>query len=129
LSTKEGRTKADKASEKLAYRLDEISRIARLDTKTIDNWEKEFPFLQAGQTAGGQKIFRQKDLAIILRIKELVEKKGLTLAGAKRKIEEEFGDRSKSPVHPDRMKKTLYQVREQLEEIKKSLAVNSLKKS
>jgi len=103
--------------EKLVYRLEEISRIAQLDPQVIDSWEKEFPFLQAGQTAAGHKIFRQKDLTIILRIKELLEKKGYTLAGAKRKIEEEFGTRSLSLVHPDHLKKTLLQVKEQLKEI------------
>jgi len=109
--------KSERIPEKLVYRLEEISRIAQLDPQVIAIWEKEFPFLRAGQTAAGHKVFRQKDLAIILRIKELLEKKGYTLAGAKRKIEEEFGTRTLSPVHPDHLKKTLIQVREQLKEI------------
>ncbi len=104
-------------AEKLVYRLEEISRMAQLDPQVIAIWEKEFPFLRAGQTAAGHKVFRQKDLAIILRIKELLEKKGYTLAGAKRKIEEEFGTRTMSPVHPDHLKKTLIRVKEQLKEI------------
>jgi len=109
--------KSERIPEKLVYKLEEISRIAQLDPQIIDSWEKEFPFLQAGQTAAGHKIFRQKDLTIILRIKELLEKKGYTLAGAKRKIEEEFGTKSSSTVHPDLLKKILIQVREQLKEI------------
>jgi DNA-binding transcriptional MerR regulator len=111
------RMKSERIPEKLVYRLEEISRIAQLDPQVIASWEKEFPFLRAGQTAAGHKVFRQKDLTIILRIKELLEKKGYTLAGAKRKIEEEFGTRTLSPVHPDHLKKTLIQVREQLKEI------------
>ncbi|MDH5386283.1 MAG: MerR family transcriptional regulator, partial [Candidatus Aminicenantes bacterium] len=61
--------KSDKAPEKLVYRLDEISRITNLDPKVIDTWEREFYFIHAGQTAAGHKIFRRKDLAIILRLK------------------------------------------------------------
>lgn len=110
-----------KFPEKLVYKLEEISRIAKLDPQIIDAWEKEFPFLQAGQTAAGKKIFRKKDLIIILRIKELLEKNGLTLAGAKRKIEEEFGTKTLSSVHPDRLKKVLFQVKEQLKDISDSL--------
>ncbi len=102
---------------KLVYKLEEISRLSQLDPKVIESWEKEFYFLNAGETGRGAKIFRKKDLVIILRIKELLEQEGLTLAGAKRKIEEEFGIKKSSHVHPDRLKKTLFRVREQLQDI------------
>jgi DNA-binding transcriptional MerR regulator len=113
--------KSENIREKLVFKLDEISRIAKLDPKVIENWEKEFYFIHAGQTAAGHKIFRKKDLAIILRLKELVEKQGLTLAGAKRRIEEEFGLKSSATVHSDRLRKALYDVREQLKDLAASL--------
>lgn len=113
--------KDEKGSNKLFLTLEEISRIAQLDPAIIEGWEKEFYFLHAGKTASGQKIFRKKDLAIILRIKELLDKSGFTLAGAKRKIEEEFGIKTPTSAHPDRLKKLLFQTREQLQEIANSL--------
>ena len=113
--------KSENIPEKLVYRLDEISRITQLDSKIIDNWEKEFYFLHAGQTATGHKIFRKKDLDIIQRLKELIDTQGLTLAGAKRRIEEEFGLKSSSSVHSDRLRKVLYDVREELKDIAASL--------
>ena len=113
--------KSENTPEKLVYKLEEISRIAQLDPKVIDNWEREFYFLHAGQTATGHKIFRKKDLVIILRLKELVDNQGLTLAGAKRRIEEEFGLKSSAAVHSDRLRKTLYDVREQLKDLAASL--------
>jgi DNA-binding transcriptional MerR regulator len=120
-------TKGEKIQDKLFYKLDEVSRMARTDPKVIERWEKEFPFLHAGQTGTGQKIFRQKDLEIILRLKELLLKDGLTLAGAKRRIEEEFGGKPSEPVHPDHLKKVLYEVREQLQVIASSLEKRSRK--
>ena len=108
-------------SEKLVYRLDEISRLAKVSSRTIDSWEKEFYFVHAGVTASGERIFRKKDLEIIIRLKELLENQSLTLAGAKRRIEEEFSLKTPVPVHPDRLKKVLFQVREQLKEIATSL--------
>lgn len=113
--------KSENIPEKLVYKIDEVSRITKLDPKVIDTWEKEFYFLHAGQTAAGHKIFRKKDLAIILRLKELVDTQGLTLAGAKRRIEEEFGLKSSVSVHSDRLRKALYDVREQLKDIAASL--------
>jgi len=119
--------KTEKSQEKLFYRLDEVSRIAQIEPKVIERWEKEFAFLHAGQAGGGQKIFRQKDVDVIVRLKELLLKDGLTLAGAKRKIEEEFGGRRAEPVHPDHLKKVLYEVREQLQAIASSLEKKSRK--
>lgn len=112
-------------TDKLVYRLEEISRISQLDQNVIESWEKEFYFLNAGETGTGAKIFRKKDLTIILRIKDLLEKEGLTLAGAKRKIEEEFGIKKSAHVHPDRLKKTLFRVREQLRDIVSTLGKQS----
>ena len=108
----------DKESgKKLVYRLDEVCRITKVPAKTIDAWEKEFYFLRAGKTASGKKIFREKDLMIITRLKALLEAEKLTLAGAKRQIEEEFGIKTPSPIHPEKLKKTLSHIRDQLKEI------------
>ncbi len=115
------KTPNGKIQEKLFYKLEEVSRLAGLDAKVIERWEKEFPFLRVGQTGSGQKIFRPKDLTIILRLKELLVKEKLTLAGAKRRIEAEFGQKPAEPVHPDRLKKLLSEVRDQLQEIATAL--------
>jgi DNA-binding transcriptional MerR regulator len=109
--------KSEKDPGKLFYRLDEVSRISELEPKVIERWEKDFPFLHAGQTGSGQKIFRQKDVDIILRLKDLLVKEGLTLAGAKRKVQAEFEGRSAEQLHPDRLKKTLVEVRAGLQDI------------
>jgi DNA-binding transcriptional MerR regulator len=107
--------------EKLVYSLEEVSRIARLKSDVINSWEKEFYFLHAGQTASGRKIFRKRDIDIIIRLKDLIENQDFTLAGAKRKIEEEFSIKTPAPVHPDRLKKVLIQVKEQLKDLVSTL--------
>jgi DNA-binding transcriptional MerR regulator len=118
---KENQSESGYVSEKLVYKLEEISRAARVTPRTIEAWEKEFYFIHAGVTATGERVFRKKDLDIIIRLKELIENQGLTLAGAKRRIEEEFSLKTPQAVHPDRLKKVLFQVREQLRELSSSL--------
>ena len=118
---KEKKKEEAAGSGKLVYRLEEITRIAKVSQDTVESWEKEFYFVHAGVTASGERIFRKKDLDIIIRLKELLENQGLTLAGAKRRIEEEFSLKSPASVHPDRLKKVLFKVREQLKEIASSL--------
>ncbi|MGD0781731.1 MAG: MerR family transcriptional regulator [Candidatus Aminicenantales bacterium] len=117
-----------KTTSKLFYRLDEVSRLTKVDAVTIESWEKEFPFLQPGLTGAGQKIFRAKDVEIIQRIKALLDGKSVTLAGAKRRIEEELGLRSATPVHPDRLKKTLLQVRDELASLVQELSAGPKKR-
>lgn len=102
---------------KLVYTLDEVLRRTKLDPAVLESWEQEFPFLCAGRTANGGRIFRAKDVAMILRIKELVSTRGLTLAGVRRRVEEEFGLRTPAAIHPEKLRKTLADVRDGLQEI------------
>jgi DNA-binding transcriptional MerR regulator len=113
--------KDDKAKSKLVYKLDEVSRLTGVDTATLSSWEEEFPFLSAGLTGGGEKFFRQQDVAIIARIKDLMAAKTLTMAGIKRRIEDEFGLARTNPVHPERLRKTLNNVRDELQDIVSAL--------
>lgn len=112
----------EETAGKLVYRLEEICRLTRLSPSTVESWEKEFYFINAGVTASGERIFRKKDLDIFIRLKELLEKEGLTLAGAKRRIEEEFSLKTPVPLHPDRLKKVLFQVREELKDLASSIS-------
>jgi len=121
MRTKENSKENEIGAGKLVYRLEEICRLTRISPQTVEAWEKEFYFIHAGITASGDRIFRKKDLDIIFRLKELLEKEGLTLAGAKRRIEEEFSLKTPVPLHPDRLKKVLFQVREQLKDLASSL--------
>ncbi len=105
------------APGKLIYKVDEVSRLTKVDAGVIESWEQEFPFLRAGRTGSGQRYFRPKDIEIIRRIRELVEEKTLTMAGIKRRVEEEFGLRPTGPVHPEKLKRALYDVRDELQDI------------
>jgi DNA-binding transcriptional MerR regulator len=118
----------DKAKKKLVYKLDETSRLTGVDVGTLAAWEEEFPFLSSGLTGNGEKFFRQQDVAIISRIKELMDTKTLTLAGIRRRIEEEFGLARSNPVHPERLRKALNSVRDELQDIVSALDKGRKKK-
>ncbi|MBN2207440.1 MAG: MerR family transcriptional regulator, partial [Candidatus Aminicenantes bacterium] len=111
------RNKANAPPAKLVYSLDEVLRRTKLSPSVLESWEQEFPFLCAGRTAKGEKIFRAKDVAMIRRIQELVATRGLTLAGVRRRVEEEFGLRTPPAVHPEKLRKVLTDVRDGLQEI------------
>ncbi|MBN2264871.1 MAG: MerR family transcriptional regulator [Candidatus Aminicenantes bacterium] len=116
-----GLFKDGKAKAKLVYKIDEICRLTGVDEATLAAWEEEFPFLSSGLTGSGQKFFRQQDVAVIARIRDLTAAKTLTLAGIKRRIEDEFGLSRSQPVPPEKLRKTLHDVRDELESIVSAL--------
>lgn len=107
-------------NRKLIFSLEEVCRLLKITPETVKEWEKEFPLFYAGQTAGGKQIYRQKDVMIILRIKELLGEGTLTNAGIRRKIEEEFGFKT-DKIPPERLYSALAQVKEELTEILRAL--------
>ncbi len=103
-------------NKKLVFTAEEVCRLIKITPETLKIWEEEFSLFFAGQTASGKMIYRQKDVLIILRIKELMEEKTLTTAGIKRKIEEEFGFKT-DKIPPEKLHSVLDQVKEELREI------------
>jgi DNA-binding transcriptional MerR regulator len=67
----------------------EVCELAQVQPYVLRTWELEFPDLGVTKTPGGPRMYRRADLDRVLRIKQLVFGDGLTLAGARRKIEEE----------------------------------------
>jgi DNA-binding transcriptional MerR regulator len=55
----------------------------------LRSWEAEFPGLGRPAASGGGRVYRRVDVELVLRIKDLVFVEGLTLAGARRRLEEE----------------------------------------
>ena len=53
----------------------------------LRSWEKEFPGIGVQKTQDSARLYRQSDVEQVLRIKELVFGEGLTLAGARRRLE------------------------------------------
>ncbi len=121
--------KDERVKTKLVYKIDEVSRLTGVDVATLSSWEEEFPFLSAGLTGSGEKFFREQDVAIIARVKELLASKTLTMAGIKRRIEDEFDLPRTNPVHPERLRKTLNNVRDELQEIVSELDGGKKKKT
>jgi len=81
---------ADVAIPKRAlFKASEVCEIANVQPYVLRSWESEFPNLGVAKSAGGPRTYRRADVERVLRIKQLVFSDGLTLAGVRRRIEEE----------------------------------------
>jgi DNA-binding transcriptional MerR regulator len=73
------------------FRQPEVCEIAQVQPYVLRSWEAEFPDLGVAKTEGGPRVYRRGDVERVLRIKHLLFVDGLTLAGARRKLQEEKG--------------------------------------
>jgi DNA-binding transcriptional MerR regulator len=73
------------------FKAPEVCEMAQLQPYVLRTWEAEFPSL--GKASGtGPRVYRRADVELVLRIKQLVFGEGLTLAGVRRRLEEEEDD-------------------------------------
>src|ERR1051326_3437612 len=78
------------AEEKRLYKIGEVCRIADVQPYVLRYWETEFAALAPNKSGGGQRLYTQREIDIILRIKQLLYSEGFTIAGAKKKLETEL---------------------------------------
>src|SRR5512136_2379706 len=74
------------SSDRLYYRIGEVSRITGLKPHVLRYWETEFKVIKPHKAGSLQRLYRRKDLDLILKIKKLLYEEGFTIAGAKKKI-------------------------------------------
>lgn len=74
--------------KKLYYKIGEACKLLDIQPYVLRYWETEFPELSPSKSKSGQRVYSEKELEIIRRIKGLLYDDGYTIAGAKKKLEE-----------------------------------------
>jgi DNA-binding transcriptional MerR regulator len=70
------------------YRAAEVCEMTGLQAYVLRSWEKEFPGIGVQRASDGPRLYRQADVDQVLRIKQLVFGEGLTVSGARRRLED-----------------------------------------
>ena len=71
------------------FKAAEVCDLVQVQSYVLRSWEAEFPSLGVAKTAGGPRVYRRADVEQVVRIKQLLLGEGLTLAGARRRLEAE----------------------------------------
>ncbi|HKY19953.1 MAG TPA: MerR family transcriptional regulator [Vicinamibacterales bacterium] len=103
------------------FKASEVCEIASVQPYVLRTWESEFPDLGVAKSGGGPRTYRRADVEKVLRIKQLVFSDGLTIAGVRRRIDEEappeYEEETAAPI-----KELLGRnAKERLSEVKKGL--------
>lgn len=119
------RQKPQLIPEKLYYKIGEVSQITGVEPYVLRYWESEFKIISPGRTNSKQRLYRRKDLELILEIKRLLYEEKFTIAGAKKKLQKMKTEQEKQlPLRfPDKKYyDALLRVRKDLEELHKFLS-------
>src|SRR5216110_1413088 len=104
------------ADEGRLYKIGEVCKLADVQPYVLRYWETEFPALAPNKSGGGQRLYTQREIDIILRIKQLLYSEGFTIAGAKKKLDLEIaspGGEVTQPA-PEGVSKALVDVKREL---------------
>ncbi len=72
------------------YKAGEVCELLHVQPYVLRSWEKEFPGIGVqGRSPDAPRLYRQSDVEHVQKIKQLVFGEGLTVAGARRKLEAE----------------------------------------
>ena len=109
--------------KKLYYSIGEVSKITDLKQYVLRYWETEFKQLNPNKNKAGNRTYRQKDIDLILDIKNLLYKEKFTIEGARKMLSQpqnnvkEIVKEEKKVVVSGIDKKTLTKIRSDLKSI------------
>ena len=103
--------------EKLYFKIGEVARIVGVKPYVLRYWETEFSILTPGKTRSKHRLYRRRDVELLLRIKDLLHTRRFTIEGARKRLREESG----SPEAPSQATGAMAEIRESLVRIRDSL--------
>lgn len=72
---------------KLYFRIGEVAKIAGIKPYVLRFWESEFGGLGPKKSGTGHRLYRRKDVELVLEIKRLLYDKRFTIEGARKVLE------------------------------------------
>jgi DNA-binding transcriptional MerR regulator len=73
--------------DRLYFKIGDVARICGIETYVLRFWETQFPQLKPNKSGTGQRLYRRRDVELVLEIQRLVHKEGYTISGARHALE------------------------------------------
>ena len=96
--------------DKLFFRIGEVCKIVEIEAFVLRFWETEFPNLAPQKSKSGHRVYKRKDIEMVLRIKELLYERGYTIAGCRKQL-------ARLRMPKAEREKVLYQIRRELQDL------------
>jgi DNA-binding transcriptional MerR regulator len=111
--------------EKIYFKIGEVSEIVGVEPYVLRYWETEFDLLKPSKAPSKHRLYKKRDVELLLDIKRLLYTEGFTIDGARKKLKEtkkEEKDQLKLPLSEQKYKSALIKIRKDLESLRKLLS-------
>ena len=105
--------------DKLYFRIGEVSDLVGVEAYVLRYWETEFPAVGPKKSGTGHRMYRRKEVELLLKIKHLLYEKKYTIEGARQYLSESKKTKRKPSVRSEQ--RELFSS-DALPEIRKELA-------
>jgi DNA-binding transcriptional MerR regulator len=84
--------------DKLYFRIGEVAKLAGIKPYVLRFWESEFHGLGPKKSGTGHRLYRRKDVELVLEIKRLLYDRRYTIEGARKVLESKPRKQSHQPA-------------------------------
>ena len=74
-------------ANKKYFTIKEVSTICKVEPHTLRYWEKQFNTIFSIHRSGNRRLYQQKDIINLIKVKNYLKEEGMTIKGAKIKLE------------------------------------------
>ena len=117
--------KTDVLPDKLYFKIGEVSEIIGVEPYVLRYWETEFPALKPSKSRSQQRMYRKRDVELLIEIKRLLYDEMYTIAGAKKQLTKSGEKSPSSQLHLElpepRDSETLRKVEKELHDLMKAV--------
>ena len=116
---------ASSLPDKIYFKIGEVSEIVGVEPYVLRYWETEFDLLKPSKAPSRHRLYKKKDVELLLDIKRLLYTEGFTIEGARKKLKEvkkEEKDQLKLPLSDQKYKTALAKIKKDLESLRRLLS-------
>jgi DNA-binding transcriptional MerR regulator len=114
--------------DKLYFKIGEVAELTGVKPHVLRYWESEFSIFRPIKSKSNQRLFRRKDIELVLLIKDLLHRRRLTIAGAKKVLSSKSTEGEGEPLTPLQSaqdRQLLQEIRSDLVRLRNSLETPS----
>jgi DNA-binding transcriptional MerR regulator len=111
--------------DKIYFKIGEVSEIVGVEAYVLRYWETEFDLLKPSKAPSRHRLYKKKDVELLLEIKRLLYAEGFTIEGARKRLKDsrkEEKGQLKLPLADQKYKNALVKLKKDLESLRKALS-------
>ena len=111
--------------DKIYFKIGEVSEIVGVEAYVLRYWETEFDLLKPSKAPSRHRLYKKKDVELLLEIKRLLYSEGFTIEGARKRLKEmrkEEKDQLKLPLADQKYRNALVKLKKEIQSLRKMLA-------